>query len=178
MAVSMISQNVWNQVYARLSAPSGGFNDGLAANAVNYGLSTFIQVSWTAPSNNFFPGQVDFQDLETSGILKYPAACLYILESANANLEKFHQFSGPVRCVFEVGLSWTSIKGQVPFDSYANCVEDVVIDVVNRMENQDWTNNVSYNGQIQCKRGPITFGAQNYRQKVGFSMMFEVDTNP
>ena len=168
-----ISQRVLDAVYNRLSNTTTGFNAGIVANAPNYGLSpNFIEVDWTGQSQNFFLAQVDPALLEGTGILKYPFVCLYIKESGNTNDQKFSQFSGVVRCVLEVQLSWRPIKGLQNHEAYANCVEDVVYDVINRLENQDWGKPLVYNGGIQCKRGPLLFGAQNFKQAVGFSMLF------
>lgn len=72
-------------------------------------------------------------------------------------------------------MSWTQIKGLQNHEAYANCVEDVVFDVINRVENQNWGKPLTYNGQVQCKRGPLIYGAQNFKQVIGFSMMFQVD---
>jgi hypothetical protein len=175
--VSKISQSVYDQVYARLSDQAGGLNATFMANAANYNVDpNFVSIDFSPGSTTFFHGQVDFDDYDKSGLVRYPAACLYILESLNSNLEKFHKFSGPVRCIFEVTLSWGQIRGGVNFEKYSNCLEDAVVDVINRLSNQNWQPPVSYNGQIQSKRGPIGFGAGNFKQKVGFSMMFAVDT--
>ena len=164
-------------MYNRLSDPVAGFNPGIAANSANYGLnSTFAQLNFnTATTQNFWFAQIDPDMLEASGILTYPFGCLYIKESANTNIEKFHQFSGLVRCVFELNFSWTPIKGMQNFEAYPNCVEDVVFDVINRVENQNWMEPLVYNGGIQCRRGPVLFGANNYKQQLGFGMLFELN---
>ena len=175
MSLNAVSSQVVTQVYSRLSDPVGGFNPGIVANAANYNLPTnFIVVDWSTSSANFVFGQVDPLLVEKSGIITYPWAALYIRESANTNIQKFNQFSGQVRCVFDVYLSWIPIKGLQNFDAYPNCVEDVVLDVINRVENQDWAMPVVYNGQIQSKRGPVIYGANNWKQQIGFSMIFEV----
>ncbi len=171
--LNKISQRVLDAVYARLSDANTGFNVGIANNASNYGLSpNFIQIDWSSASQNFYFAQIDPALLETSGILKYPFACLYTKESAQTGEQRFNQFSGLIRCILEVNLSWTQIKGLQNHEIYSNCVEDVVYDVINRVENQNWGEPLVYNGGIQCKRGPLIFGAQNFRQVVGFSMLF------
>jgi hypothetical protein len=119
-------------------------------------------------------GQIDPLLVEKSGIMTYPFCCLYVRESANTNIQKFNQFSGQVRCVFDVYLSWIPIKGLQNFDAYPNCVEDVVFDVINRELNQDWAMPVVYNGMAQARRGPVIYGAQNWKQQIGFSFVFEV----
>jgi hypothetical protein len=161
-----------NAVYARLSASGSGFNDGVVANAPNYGLPVdFISVDWTTSSLNFMKAQIDPQLLEKSGTFKYPFSCLYVLESNFTGEQKFNQWSGSVICVFDVYLSWVPIKGLQNHEAYSLCVEDVVTDVINRKENQNWSP-VVYNGMIKCRRGPLDFGGENFKQRVAFAMTF------
>lgn len=174
MALNKVSQEVIDAVLTRLSDVAG-FNAGILTQAAVYGLPTdFVLVDWTVTSNNFVLGQITPDQLELSGILTYPFVCLYILETAQQGLQKFSQFSGAVRCIFDVYLSWRQIRGIHNFEAYVNCVEDVVFDVINRVGNQNWPNPLVYNGGISSKRGPLQFAGENFRQRVGFSMMFEV----
>ena len=174
MALATVSQKVLDSVFARLSNVNTGFNAGIVNEAPVYGLPNFIALDWSTQSSNFFFGQLDSASIEATGILQYPCACLYILESGQTNEQRFTQFSGLIRCIFDVFLSWTQMKVLQNFEAYANCVEDVVFDVINRLENQNWGKPLVYNGQIQAKRGPVQFGAQNFRQRLGFSMMFGI----
>lgn len=176
MALNTVSKRAIDGVSARLSHAATGFNAGIVAQAPTYGITptNFVQIDWTSQSHNFVFGQINPDLLEQTGIITYPFACMYILESAQTGMQKFSQFSGIVRCIFEVWLSWRQIKGLQDHEKYPNCVEDVTFDVINRKENQNWTNPLVYNGGIQCKRGPLTFAGENFRQRVGFSMLFEV----
>lgn len=172
--LNRVSHQVLTAVYNRLSDQSSGFNIGLSTAAAVYGISpTFAQIDWSPQSSNFYIAQIDPELLEKSGILRYPFACLYIKESGETNDQKFNQFSGLIRCIFEVHMSWGQIKGLQNHEVYANCIEDVVYDVINRVQNQNWSP-VVYNGQIQCKRGPLIYGAQNFKQVIGFSMLFQL----
>lgn len=173
MALATVSQKVLDALYARLSSVTTGFNAGILAQAPVYSIPTdFMHIDWANTSRNFAFAQVNPDLLEQSGVFKYPFSCLYVLESGQTGEQKFTQFSGMVRCVFEVYLSWKSMTGKQNHEAYANCVEDVVYDVVNRLENQNWGKPLVYNGMIQCKRGPLVFAAENWRQRVGFSIMF------
>lgn len=175
MALNKVSQRVLDAVYARLSDPTSGFNPRFVTNAGIYGISpTFFQIEWAGTSQNFFFAQVNPDMLEQTSIFKYPMANMFIQESGHTGVERFHQFSGIIRCIFEVWLSWKNIRGKQNHEIYANCVEDVVYDVIQRVENQNWPNPLVYNGDIQCRRGPLTFAAENFRQRVGFSMLFQI----
>ena len=173
--LNKVSQQVLTAVLSRLADQISGFNSGMSTNAGIYGIDTsYISIDWSSSSTNFYIAQVDPDLLEKTGLVKYPFACMYIKESGSTGDQKFTQFSGLVRCVLEFHMSWKQIKGLQNHEVYANCVEDVVYDVVNRVENQDWSP-LTYNGQIQCKRGPLVYGAENFKQVVGFSMMFQVN---
>lgn len=169
-----VSQRVVDAVYSRLSA-SNGFNAGMAAQTLVYGLPPdFFIIDWSETSQNFYFDQIDTELLEKSGTIKYPFASLYIYETIQTNDQKFTQFSGVVRCIFEVNLSWTPIRGTQNREAFSSCVEDVVFDVINRVDNQNWGKPLVYNGLIQCKRGPTAFGAQNFKKKLAFLMTFGV----
>lgn len=175
MALNQVSQQVLDAVYDRLSA-ANGFNAGVAAQAPLYGLSpTFCVIDWSTTSNNFFMDQIDSEDLDSSAPITFPFACLYTLESKQMGLQKFAQFSGLVQCVFEVSLSWTDLRGKSRGGYYASCIEDVMLDVMNRVGNQNWPAHVSYNGNIQCRPGRTAYGQQNWKKKIGFLMTFQVD---
>ena len=173
--LARVSQQVVDAVYSRLSSVTNGYNVGIATQAATYGLpASSMQLNFAAGSQNFYFDNVDTESLEKSGIVAYPCACLYVLDSVQTNDQKFAQFSGAIRCVFEVNLSWTSIKGMQGRESYSSCVEDVVFDVINRLDNQNWGKPLVYNGQIQCRRGPSVFGAQNWKKKLTFVVLFQV----
>lgn len=173
MAVNRVSSKVLDAVYARLSNVSTGFNPRFVVQAPLYGIpTTYINIDWTSASKNFVYGQIDPSMIEQTGDVKYPFSCLYIQESGFTGDQKFTQFSGLIRCIFEIHLSWQSSRGIQNNESYANCVEDVVFDCMNRENNQDWGKPLVYNGTIQCRRGPLVWAAQNFKQRVGFSMLF------
>lgn len=170
--VGKISQQVLDAVYARLSA-ANGFNAGIIAQAPNYSLPTnFISIDWSTASQNFYYDQIDSELLEKSGTIVYPFACLYIADSAHTGEQRFTQFSGLIRCVFEINLSWVPMRGMQNREIYSNCIEDVVIDVINRVDNQNWGKPLVYNGGVQCRRSPTVFGAQNYKKKLTFNLLF------
>jgi hypothetical protein len=169
-------QKVITQILALLQDPVRGFNVSVLQKAPLFSIPTdFIKLDFGTKSANFFLGQVDPTILEESGIINFPMACLYILEYQQTNSQKFSGISGIVRCVLDVYNSWTKITGLQNFDKYAHCVSSVVLGIINRQDNQVWTQPVTYNGNIQVKRGPVTLGGKNYVQQVSFSMIFEVN---
>lgn len=173
MALNSVSSKIVDAVYARLSAPTG-VNLGIATLSPLVGIQPFLVVDWSPTSNNFVFGQTDPALITKTGIFTYPFSCLYILDSAQTGIQKFTQFSGSIRCIYDVYLSWVSIKGQQNYEVYPNCLEAVVFDVINRVENQNWGKPLVYNGMIQCRRGPLQFSGSNFQQRVTFQMIFEL----
>ncbi len=172
-----VSDVVLDSVFSTLSNQSTGFNPLFRQQAPVYGIAPdYAQFNFTDTSKNFVRGQVDPDQFEVTGEVGYPFGCLYILESANTNLTKFSTFSGMVRVIFDVYLSWGPIRGIPNFEKYCNCVESVVISSMNTWARQSsFMRPLAYNGSVQCRRGPATFAAENWRQKLGFSFLIEVD---
>ena len=173
-----ISDVALDSVFDTFSNVETGLNPLWFQQAPLYGISpTWAQFDFTDDSDNFIRGQVDADQYETSGEINYPFACLYVLESANTNNIKFATFSGMVRVVLDVYLSWGPIRGIPNFEKYCNCMESTVVSAINTWTNQaSFTRPLAYNGQVQCRRGPAIFAGENWRQKIGFSFLFEVDT--
>lgn len=166
-----------NALLSKISDPVIGLNPLWLQQAPAYGIDpTLLNLDFTSnPSKNFCVGQVDPDQFEKTGNISYPFACLYVLESVNQNLTKFNVFSGPVRAVLEVTLSWRKMSGILNFEAYSLCLESCVVSLVNSWTNQSWGQGLTYNGTVQCKRAPCVFAGENWRQKVGFSFMFQVD---
>lgn len=170
-----VSDLALKATFTRISHPVLGFNPLFAQQAVVYGISPgFAQFDFSTRSHDFCFGQISPDLLEETGFIKYPFSCMYVLESGQTGSQKFTTFSGVVRIIYDVYLSWTKITGLFDFEVYANCVESAVISVANEVQNQDWGKPLVYNGGVQCRRGPLSFAGENWRQKVGFSFMFEV----
>jgi hypothetical protein len=176
VSLNLVGEPILNALQNILANPSTGFNAGIVTCAGNLGLPTFIQLNWNlANSNNFYRAQVDPALADASGSIQYPFACLYIRQTNNENLTKFSQWAGKIQAIFEVTMSWTGIRGFPNPEAYMNCLEAVVLDVVNRVENQNWPNPITYNGSVLAKRGPLIYGAKNWRQTIGFSFVFEIN---
>lgn len=171
-AVTRISDRAVAAVFQRLSSNSTGFNPLFRQLAGTYQIDPeFCQFDFTEQSTNFMFAQVNSEMLEVTGHIKYPFGCMYTLESAHTNDQKFTTFSGMIQVIFDIYLSWGTTTGIFDFEKYVNCVEATVISIMNVLPNQDWGKPLVYNGGIRCRRGPLTFSAENWRQKVGFSIM-------
>jgi hypothetical protein len=175
--LAKVSDNVLQAVYTRLTDATFGYNAGITTQGALYsGLDTTrLLLDFSSTSQNFCFDDVDAADMEKTGNPVYPFGCLHIAESAHTGAQRFTQFSGLVQCNFEVTLSWVPMRGMQNREMYANCFEDVVIDVMNRVENQNWGKPIVYNGGIRVVRGKTTFGGSNFVKKMMASMLFEID---
>lgn len=176
-----VGQTILDLVYARLSNAANGFNATFATTAASsaYQLTPFTINFQLTNSENFFYGQFDPDLLEVTGIFSYPFMTMYVLSSKNQNFEKFSQFSGAVQVVVEIHMSWKNITGRrVNFEKWLNCLEDVMVDLMNRMTHPDgtdaqsWGQTAVWNGDIACKRGALRMAGGNFEQKIGFSLTF------
>ena len=172
---NQVSAQVLTAVYERLSDVTTGFNQGMIDQLQLYNFTdNFAVIDWSEGSSNFCFDQIDPSDLDKSGAITYPFVCLYILDSLQAGLQKFSQFSGPIRCVLDITLAWNSLSKLYDRERFSNCVEDVMFDVINRLDNQNWGAPLVYNGGIKCRRGPVVSGASNWKKRLTFSMTFEI----
>lgn len=172
---SMISGEVRAQCFNRLASSTTGFNPLYAAQVtLNPSQLKPVVIDFTSPSNNFLFGQIgDADRLEQTGFLKYPFVNMYTLESGNGNLEKFNSFAGQIRVGIEFWLSFPQQRQLFDFEAIPDAVEAVMYYIFNRQDDQDWTNNVVYNGQMSSRRSPLVFAGENWRQRVGFSLIFQ-----
>lgn len=175
MAIVDFSNEVLNQCFARLSDPVKGFNPLYASLLSSYTPELKpIVLDFTGPSVNFAFMQLEDADmLEQSGFVKYPFVNMYTLESANRNLEKFNKFAGQVRVGIEFWLSFPKQRQTFNYEAMPGCVEAVMYHIYNRQDDQGWQNNVVYNGNMSCRKAPLRFAGENWRQRLGFSLIFE-----
>jgi hypothetical protein len=175
MPLDDITGEVLAQCFAKVSDPVKGFNPLYAAEVVAAPLLVKpIVIDFSDPSNNFIFGQIgDADKLEQSGFIKYPLMNMYALESANGNLEKFNRFAGQIRVAMEFWVSFPGQRQAFNYEIPLNKIEAVMYHIFNRQDDQAWTNNVVYNGQMSARRSPLVFAGENWRQRIGFSLIFQ-----
>lgn len=175
------------QIISRLSNPSDGFN--ATFNSISTGsiftissaALTNMAIDFTStPSKNFSIGSVDSSDFEETSPYRYPLLMVYTKSSVNKNRHKFQTFSGDVVVGIDVMLSWKHNNALKDFESYANCVSATVYTIMNRSrqeseQDQDWSPEVSYNGDIGLVKSGIKRAADNWYQKLQFTLVFEVN---
>lgn len=187
-----VSKGVLDQVFERLSAEDadgvGGFNTVFNSLASGYELTgpraamaiTFVPATGKR-SPNFFRGNLSGDDIIASTTIKFPFITMFPISSVNENLQKFHQFSGTVAMGMNIFLSWKEDDANgVDFNAYAMCVEETMYTVFNRCRNaspgdQDWTDSITYNGDLTCQLGRVIRGEEFWGIQLGFTATFEVD---
>lgn len=170
--MASISKRVRSALFARLSRV---FNDRLQALSADYGVQPFtIDFNAVPKSSSFFFGRLDPVDIEESSVFRYPFMCVYTRQSANQTRQKPATFSGVVNAGVDIHLTWLQSAANQDFETLADCVEETVIGIMNDLTTQNWGQGIIYSGQIGCDRGMVTTGAKNWRQKLTFTMVFEV----
>lgn len=177
MSVTQITKAVRDAIYSRLSNPVNGFNPLISTKCSQYGISPY-SIDFSTMSKNFFFGQIDAEALEQSGIFSYPFISVYGLEAIcqEGDAQKFSKFSGQVRVLMDVWLSWKSMRGLQDYEVHGDAVEEVVIDVMNRENNQNFLKPLVYNGNVAVRRYPLRLAGENWRQRINFSFIFGVHT--
>lgn len=173
--MTQIGRKVREAVIVRLSDTTRGFNAAYNSIAASYNIPP-INLNYTSLSQDFYIGQVNADDLEKSGIFKYPLMALYVVDATNQNFQKFAKFSGNIRVNVDFWQSWGSLRGLHDFEIYGDVFEQAFIDVLNRENNQNFGAPLVYNGDVVIKRGPVALGGQNWRQRITATSLFQVHT--
>ena len=173
--MSQISKRVRDAVQWFLANPTTGFNQAIAATASDGSFNAF-QINFGAKSKNFFLGQIDPLEIESTTPAQFPVMCLYVVGSANTNKQKFCLFSGEVTIGIDVMVSWKSSAGNIDFDTIPSAIEDAIYSVLNTADFGSWNIPSSYNGIISIARGPIDKGAEHWIQTLSARLTVEVHT--
>jgi hypothetical protein len=154
------------------------FNDNVDQSLQEYELSGdqigWKGIDWTLGSDNFFFGRLSPALLEQSTPFRYPLLTIDTLRSQNNPRGiKVTEFGGQVSAVIDVHLSWTEDSAIQDFASWADAFEDALYATMND-DTAFVGGNVIYNRDISVNRGPIVFGAQNWRQSLSCPVSFLV----
>lgn len=177
MSVSRLSRQARLAVYVRLKDPIGGFNPLMQAICAEEGV-TAVPINFEPKSPNFFFAQFEkVDDLLKSGTpMKYPVMTIYTTSSGNANIQKFNKFSGLIAVGVDYWVSWKQARALSDFEIWGDLFEEVVVDVMNRENNQTFGGSLVYNGTIAGSRKPVTLEGENWQQKFTVKLLFQVHT--
>lgn len=166
-----LSGQVRAGLYNRLAA---SFNTKLAEAARQFSIQPFTIDFASAPkSPNFFFGQLDPDDIEDSSVFKYPLMTVYTLQSADKNSPKPATFGGAIRGHVDIHLSWRGGNATIDFEALGDALEAVMWSIFKDPTAQNWGLNIGL-AQMGLDRGPHRFGAENWRQLLRFTFLFEV----
>lgn len=174
-----------DQITTRLADDTWGLNATYNALAPSYDLpeeSATLAIDFapaSGKSKNFALANVSPKEWEGSGAFSFPLITLFTNDAENQNLQKFHQFSGPVSVGLNVFLSWRENRLKLSvFEPVAWCMEEAVLTVMNRARNafpidQDWGEVVVYNGDIGWSKSRVERGGQFWVQGIAFKILCE-----
>jgi len=183
---NFISKAVLDQVVARLSDPTYGYNATYNSLAPGYGVPHDSAINFshvTGKAFNFIRGNVSMDDLINTSAQKFPFVCAFVNRSSNrasGHRLKYHIFSGQVEAGVNVFLSFNR-GGVIPdFTPQADCVEETMYTILNRARNafpndQNWSDSVVYNGDVDMRRTAVVRGAEFWAQVLSFTATFEAN---
>ena len=177
--MSQIANNIRYAIRTRLADVTTGFNSILAGVAAGYGITQPEKffLDFGPDLKGFVEGNLTPDDLENSSPAHYPFGFLYAVETRNENLRKFNTFSGRVTFSFDYWLSWRNEKALRDFENFGDCVEDVVVSIMNTTDFLEWGSIATYNGDVTLTRGKIEMQGEHWRQLLAFQFVFEYDVS-
>lgn len=182
MAWPQISRVARTAVVARLSDNATGFNPNLVTAMADADVEA--PIGWRLPidfgegSQNFFQGDLNPEDIDSTTGSTYPALTLFSQKSANVNDEKFRLFAGPVLIKIRFFASWTSGSSLPDFETIGDCVEESFYETFNDNSPAivQWSTgpNTLYNGEMSIDRSRLIKGGENWSQQFLVSLQMEV----
>jgi hypothetical protein len=169
---SYVARSAWEN---RLAA---NFNSTYASVAALYPGAPALVIDFTSPNSfSFFRGRVTPEEIETTGVFKFPLMCSYATAGKNTNWQKFMTFTGDVRVCTDVHLSYTAARLPNATEPWADAVEHTLVYMVNtaNSQNQNWGPGLTYDGQVSYERMPVRKGGPNFLQTVRFGFQFQVN---
>jgi hypothetical protein len=108
------------------------------------------------------------------GTIRFPFITVYSSSSTNENQgrSKGLHFTAVVTAVVNVILSWEASQ-PVNTELRGDLVEHLLINIFHRQS--VWNNSVTFNGESAIERTAISTGAENWRQGIAASFVFQVD---
>jgi hypothetical protein len=178
---------VTSSLYTLLSSSSTGFNQQYAAAlATNvYPSAEPIEIDWTPGikgANNvdpkqFFIGELDEIQIDSSQLLTYPACNLYTLEidgGASNSREKHRKFSG----IVTVGLKWflkhrDGIE-QDDVEDTVGAIDDAVLEILYLIGGGTFPG-INYNGDYKSGPARHELIGNGWRTTFPSTILFEVN---
>lgn len=175
-----IADQVLTAVISRLSDSTSGFNATLQTAATDHGVDPFSIDFDSERSTNFLIGYWSIANIDETGNQTYPLVAVYVVDESEGPtpFTKFHLFSGTVVIGIDVHLSYSQDHPPRDTEKLSSAVARTIIDILNRDQNQNWGNEISYNGNIECHRTPISYGANNWLKTLNCRAVFQVDIFP
>lgn len=172
-----VSKRIRDQIKTRLADATYGFNPTYDANSQIYGVTPYT-VDFNDPaSKTFFLGQIDYNQLILTSPVKTSSQgvlMLYTTRVQDTHVQKFQRFSGVVDAALDVYYSHKRSSALQDFESTGDCLEDTVLDILNRQANQNWDYATVWNGNVQFLRYPVRQAGESWLQPFRFQMQFEV----
>jgi hypothetical protein len=173
-----VSYLVRQQVVARLSNPTTGFNFWLAAAcATQTPAPTPFVIDWTASSTNFWQSNISAEALDESSPDEGTLCMVYGegFRNQTGTVQKFAVFSGTLEIEVCFELGWPQSNAPNDTEGLADATDDAMIQTFNSAAYFGaFSNGVIYNGLIDGGRGPLRPSGEGWRQRLPYRLTFEL----
>lgn len=181
-----IFQLVNDNLYARITDPSTGYNTNMASGiAASYPSLTTAQnqIDWNPANGQYFLGEINPNDIEETASTKFVAGkghYVYAMLWTDSGMDdqhiKFEQFSGEVFATVQLVYSWRKGNpvGQ-DFETPLNAAIDAMVATVNGQQVQGWASPIAYKGDLRVSKSPTAIGGDYWRRLLRFRLSFYVD---
>jgi hypothetical protein len=174
---------VREQMVSRLIA---GWETKLAARRADYDINAadidkLATIDWQQSHKAkqlIIGGPLDWDELQQTSALKYPAVQVYAYQGQDDGESKFQKFSGNVTGCVEFAWTWRQSNALPNFEEVPDLIQDVLIEL---FRDQAWLgalgqSGLTHNaGSLTLAFGPIQEAASNWRQIITLTMRFGVD---
>lgn len=163
---------VLDAVVNQLADETYGLNPTLATVSEDHGVNAF-QIDFSPTSTNFFRAQMVPDQAEVASTLRGNWVAAFIAGGTNLMQQRSLTFSGSVRVGLDVHLYY--FENQLfNAEDNANALVYAVNQVMNRITNQHWTDEVVYTGGFNWTTFQLVPSTRkSLRQSIRFQFNFE-----
>ena len=185
--MSCPSIDIRQAIVGALSSSGTGFNDSLAALAVQYSWPNPYTIDFGPTSRSFVQSymQPDTADWDLSQLSEFPAMSIYTREDQNLNRTKFSKFDGSLLLCIDLFIRFRVVSGALAgtvmletndTETIADLSRDALYNVIDTLSARDGSPllppNVQYVGGATCTRSPLVIYGDGRAQLVHFEIAF------
>jgi len=174
--VLLIAAKVRQKVRERLADVSTGLNPNLIAVCAdsNYAITRPMQIDFGASTKQFWQGEYDPRQLDSTTITNYPLLIVYTVNESNQNQQKWAgaRFSGSVTIIMQAWITWRNSKALRDSEVYGDAFVAAMFETFNAPSTAAHWQAVGWNGGLTASRGPVDLAGEDFIQNITFTASF------